>query len=425
MRPHHLIPILLLLLAPACRRNDGTPPSLAILSPSDGATYTGTQPADIQIHATDQKALAHITLQLIDQQQGTIITAQTYPLKGTNTLATLDFTMGDRYTPTATYQLLATAFDAAGNSTNASILIGLTELPYRYLGAAWITDKNLSGHWLQGQDSFANPIPERYIGDTVSALMADNRNQQLVIAAPAENQLLAFQPHDFQPRFTLPITPAGSQPNAIAAYQNQYYTAFNTPPYLRVATAAGEWQNNWDALTYPAKNVLRTKDRVYIASHAWSGNPIKLDAYMPTSEQITTTNVLGWDASFLALTNQDLLLAAGDLNGHTQIALLDPISLLNRADFSIPSAYVSCTGTGDNFFILSADGVRELDVVTQNLSPLIISGTYHSIAHERTSDQLWLGISNGISKYTKGGNVIETIPVSGGHPSVIQFHYNK
>lgn len=421
------LPALLVLLAfAACKKEDDTPPAIGILAPANGSAHVAASAMAVQVSASDDGGLASVTALLTDDLLGTTVSSASATLTGNSDTRSFNMVCGDRYTATGAYTLSLTAYDKSGNSSRATIALQVSETPrvlYRTVFTVYPPSVGIYQLFSIDSAGFSDAGP--YLGDSVADLLVENRHQRAVVALRDDGSVRAYHPEDFQADFVYQPFPRQHALNGIrSAGVNGYLIAYETPPYLRQLDRNGLWQNDWDGLVYPVRNAYMDASQLYLSVHGLFDQPIKLDRYNYTGENLTNARPLSCDLLYLARSG-DALIGAGPSGNQTRIYRLGLPSLVVLDSATIGSPYIGGANGGDHHFILTQSGLARLDLPNFSLNANFVTGNYTAVGFEPSRGQVWLGGSGALEVYDLNGQLVTSHITSFGEVRHIGFHLNK
>lgn len=417
---------LLALAFAACKREDGTPPSISLLAPADHSSHVASAAIPIQFQASDEGGLASVTVQLADANLGTVVASSSLSLSGTTQTRSLNLNCGDRYTPGGNYNLTLTAFDKTGNSARAAIVLQVAELPYQlYRTVFTVYPPSVGIYQLFSIDSAGFTDVGPYLGDSVADVLVENRYQRVAVALRDDGSVRGYHPEDFEADFVYQALPVQRALTCLAsAGKDGYLIGYATTPYLRQLDRNGMWQNDWDAVLYPVRNAFYNQSSVLLSVHGLLDQPVKLDNYSYPGENLTSARPLSADLLYMARAGQDLI-AAGPSGNLTKVFRLSLPGLVVLDSATITSPFLAADGAGNYHFVLTEDGVTRLNLSNLNQNVNFLPGTFTGLGFEPSRQQLWLGGMGQLQVYDLNANFVATHITSVGEIRHIGFHLNK
>lgn len=422
----YLAATVLLLVLGGCKKTDDTPPSISMLSPADNRSFVATSEIPIQISASDEGGLSSVSMQLASADFGAVVASGSQSLTGTADTRSFALTCGDRYTAAGTYTLSLIAFDKAGNTSKAETQIQVTELPLQFYRAVFTVYPPLVGvYQLFSIDSAGLSDAGPYLGDSVAALLVENRHQRVAVALRDDGSVRGYHPDDFEADFNYQANPPHRSLNCLrSAGQEGYLVGYETPPYLRQLDRGGQWRNDWDAVLYPVRNALYDQTRVFLSVHGLFGQPIKLDYYNYPAQNLTGARPFSADLLYLAR-HEDALIAAGPSGNATKVFRLALPSLVIQDSATINSPLIGADGAGERHFVLTEAGVARLDLPNFGLNTGFLPGSFTCIGFDPSRQQLWMGGNGQIEVYSINGGLVTTHTTAYGEVRHMGFHLNK
>lgn len=417
---------LVLLACSACKKEDDTPPAVSILAPANGSAHVAASAMPVQVSASDDGGLASVTALLTSDLLGTTVSSASISLTGNSDTRSFNMVCGDRYTATGSYTLSVTAYDKAGNNSRATIALQVSETPlvlYRTIFTVYPPSVGIYQLFSIDSAGFSDAGP--YLGDSVAGLLVENRHQRAVVALRDDGSVRAYHPEDFQADFVYQPFPSQHALNGIgSAGMNGYLISYETPPYLRQLDRNGLWQNDWDGLVYPVRNAYYDESQLYLSVHGLLDQPIKLDRYNYTGENLTNARPLSCDLLYIARSGDELV-GAGPVGNQTRIYRLSLPSLVVLDSATIGSPYIGGAHGGNQHFILTQSGLARVDLPNFSLNVNFVTGNYTAVGFEPSRNQVWLGTNGQLDVYDLNGQNVTSHITSPGEVRHIGFQLNK
>lgn len=129
-----------MILFVGCKKDeDGNAPSVSIQQPTDGLQADVFDTIHVVLDLADDAELSYVELKLVDINLIGAMTIGTLTASGTSATLNADFVLDDITLSTGQYYILATVFDAAGNSSKDYAMIYVTEVPRELKGFFAVT----------------------------------------------------------------------------------------------------------------------------------------------------------------------------------------------------------------------------------------------------------------------------------------------
>jgi hypothetical protein len=422
-----LICTVLMLLAPACKKEDHDPPSVALSQPDEGFSIIADHPFTIAGRAFDDQGLTGITAILYHSVTEVIVQTESITIDGLERDFSFTMPAGDRYTETGEYTLQVTARDAAENKGSAFIQIHVQELPLEYRGVVWAGENTSNQYAVYKRDTAAILTAGPSGLNDMTGLLMDSRNDQVVATLSGEGKLLGWDVEDFSPLFTVDLPQGiGTETfSGISMNAGAYYAALREPAYLRSYRFDGAPVNNFDDVLHPATAVMATADRIYLGVAGFQGTPMKVDAYDPVGEGLLSTQVLDWEVERILPLDADHILVCGNEGGLGRIYVLDRQSLVRVETLDLMEGFRDAATANGRAWLLMDTGLYEFYPATGTCSAILAPGDYQALAVDATQIRLFLGGQDVVEVRTGAGAFVEEVTGGFGQVEFIRVHYNK
>lgn len=135
---HYLWVVFFCILVLSCKKKDETEPSLSIISPVTGQSFSYTPDIEVSGNISDNAGLKAVEVSLLDNQYKTVYGATRYPVDKNAKSFSVVYEVTDVYLPQGNYYLKVQAIDLANNRKSAFVQIYLDELPLALKGVYYV-----------------------------------------------------------------------------------------------------------------------------------------------------------------------------------------------------------------------------------------------------------------------------------------------
>lgn len=412
----------------SCKKRDLTPPSISLTSPRDGAGLEATQFVSVKGRATDESGSVSITLQLESPTTGQIFSSKTGG-PDQNGDFSIELELGDRYTPTETYILRASAFDPAGNKATDFIDLYLTELPHKYYKTVFSGYEQGAPHTLFTIDTFDQVLTGPSLGSNLVSLHMDNRSRQLIVAQAA-GKITSYGPTDYGLLYNLDLGSGSPNPSdwpnpQLKAYQGGFFSATLQPPYLRRFNKNGNLETTYGA-NYPVFGLSVDPDGLFAGMSSPNGNIKKVDQFDRTLGQVKSSRAFDWVPKSIFRASNDQLLVGGEDSGEGRVLVLAANNInQNLEQISLSDPVVDIFGTRTNIWVRQTSRISTYLPDSRSIGLPSLVDDYTAAAWDEQRQELWTGKNNLIEVYSSSGSLLRTYSGNFGVVTQIDFHYNK
>jgi hypothetical protein len=214
--------LVILVIFYACKKNDGTPPSVSIVSPAPMSQHNVLQYIHVKVDASDDKNIESITISIQNSSGVNVVSSfKTYPATASANISHT-FHINDIHIPTGSYSIRVEAFDGT-NSKTAFREIYLNEVQRalkrimitRFDGISVYIDSLATNQFI----NFFN-TPGDYSSAAISSWW-----QQIYLQGIFNSPLTAYQAEDMSPLWSVPAQPNGTLPyfNSLTYLSSSHY----------------------------------------------------------------------------------------------------------------------------------------------------------------------------------------------------------
>lgn len=411
----------------SCKDEDMDPPAVSLGVPGSGFSIEANSEFRIAGRATDDRGVTQVTAILYETSTETVVRTHSENFQGAK--VDFDFTMaaGDRYTDGGEYTLMVRAMDAAQNTGSAFQQVTIYELPLAYRGLYWAGEGSGNLHQIHWRDTTGTIHAGPGGLYSLSDLLVDSRNDQVVASMSLDGALWGWDATDFTNIFHVNLAEGiGTETySGISMNRKGYYTSLRVPPYLRGYRSDGSAMGNFDDALYPATAVLATADKVYLGVQGVLGSPTKVDVYNGVSRALESTEVVDWRIDHIVDVDDAQIAVCGNRSGLGQILVLDKTSLVRNEVTELTEPIMDMVSAGGRVWVLTAGGLHEYFVSAGSLSPLLAGGSYECLGVDAAQARIFLGKQDAIEVRTWAGSLVEEIAGAFGRVHRIRARYNK
>ncbi len=410
-----------------CKKVDNDAPSVALSSPIDGFSIVADSEFVIAGITQDDQGLASVTAILYETTTEVVVQTQALNVSGLRNDFSFKMAAGDRYTPAGNYTLKVSGLDGAGNIGSAFTQVSVQALPLVYLGAYWAGTQGSSGAAIHALDTagVVHTGPSGLV--SLTDLLADNRNGQLVAVQSVPGTMRAWAMDGLDPvfQYDLPLGVGTETFTGISMNRRHYYTSLQAPSYLRRNRFDGVLTGSFDEALHPGTAILATSDHVYMGLQGVLGTPTKLDAYDVNGGYLQATLLTDWPIMEICEIDDAQLLVVGNLGSQGQITVVDRLDLGATWELSLNESIVDAVTANGRVWILTDQGLYEYFPGTGNLSGQLVGGNYTALGVDATLNRVLLGSLDQVELRSGAGALITTYAGAYGQVQFIETRYNK